>query len=155
MYRLIAAATACMVLSSPSLAQQPMPMPGKEMPAKDLPSTDMPGQKMPGKEMGPAMTMSPDMSLLQPNAADPPATAGYKAAMMHMMMDMPKFTGDADSDFMIQMRPHHQAAIDMAKVVLTNGKDGETKKLAQEIIAAQEKEIAMIDGWLKTKGVAR
>ena len=150
MYRLIAAAIACTFLTSPSLAQQPMPTPGTEMPGKDAPS-----QRMPGKEMGPAMTMSPDMSLLTPNAADPPATAGYKAAMMHMMMGVPKFTGDADSDFMTQMRPHHQAAIDMAKVVLTNGKDTETKKLAQEIIAAQEKEIAMIDAWLKAKGVSR
>ena len=45
-----------------------------------------------------------------------------------------------------------KAAIDMAKVVLANGKDAETKKLAQDIIATQEKEIATIDAWLKKKG---
>ena len=33
-----------------------------------------------------------------------------------MMQTMPKFSGDADVDFMKQMRAHHQAAIDMAKV---------------------------------------
>jgi uncharacterized protein (DUF305 family) len=65
------------------------------------------------------------------------------------MMAMPKFVGDADIDFMTQMRPHHQAAIDMAKIVISNGKDAETKKLAQDIITAQEKEIAIIDAWLK------
>jgi uncharacterized protein (DUF305 family) len=43
--------------------------------------------------------------------------------MMKMMEAMPKFTGDADIDFMKQMRTHHEAAIDMAKVVLANGKD--------------------------------
>jgi uncharacterized protein (DUF305 family) len=59
-----------------------------------------------------------------------------KSAMMKMMEAMPKFTGDADIDFMKQMRTHHEAAIDMAKVVLANGKDVDTKKLAEEIIAA-------------------
>src|ERR1700730_3309865 len=64
-------------------------------------------------------------------------------------------TGDADIDFMKQMRTHHEAAIDMAKVVLANGKDVDTKKLAQEIIAAQEKEIATIDAWFKRSIVNR
>ena len=77
---------------------------------------------------------------------------GYKSAMMKMMEAMPKFAGDADIDFMKQMRTHHQGAIDMAKVVLANGKDAETRKLAQEIIAAQEKEIVTIDAWLAKKG---
>ena len=101
----------------------------------------MPGMKMEGMDM----KMMPD-----PN--DSASTKGYKAAMMKMMQAMPKFSGDADVDFMKQMRPHHQAAIDMAKVALTNGKDEDVKKLAQEIIAAQEKEIATIDAWLKKKG---
>ena len=39
----------------------------------------------------------------------------------------------------------------MAKVVLANGKDVDRKKLAQVIIAAQEKEIATIDAWLRKK----
>jgi uncharacterized protein (DUF305 family) len=66
-------------------------------------------------------------------------------AMMHAMQTMPAFSGDADVDFMKQMRPHHLAAIEMAKVVVANGKDADVKRLAQEIIAAQEKEIATID----------
>ena len=96
----------------------------------------------------------PDMKMMAPNPNDPASTKGYKAAMMKMIDGMPmmKFTGDADIDFMSQMRVHHQGAIDMAKVVLSNGKDAEVKRLAQDIIAAQEKEIATINAWLKAKG---
>jgi uncharacterized protein (DUF305 family) len=137
MKRFIATAMSCIVLSGTALAQQPMPMPNKDMP---------------GKNMGPGMDMGMDKKMVVPNATDSPSTAGYEGAMAKMMMDMPKFTGDADIDFMAQMRPHHQAAIDMAKVVLANGKDADTKKLAHEIIAAQEKEIAVIDAWLQRRG---
>ena len=82
--------------------------------------------------------------------AESPSTAGYKAAMdkMHAAM-MVEYTGDADIDFVQGMIPHHQGAIDMAKVVLANGKDPEIRKLAQDIIAAQEKEIDEMEAWLK------
>ena len=127
MTRLLLASIAAVFLLSNALAQQSNPMPG----------IDMKGM---------------DMKMMMPSPNDSASTKGYKASMMKMMEAMPKFTGDADIDFMKQMRTHHQAAIDMAKVVLANGKDAETKKLAQEIIAAQEKEIATIDAWLKKKG---
>ena len=49
-------------------------------------------------------------------AGDSAATQGYKGAMTSMMKQMPAFTGNADTDFMAQMRVHHQSAIDMATV---------------------------------------
>lgn len=98
-------------------------------------------------------TKDADMNMMMPNAADSAATAGYKSAMMKMMRAMPEFSGDADVDFMKQMRSHHQAAIDMANVLLANGKDAQTMSLARKIIAAQESEIMTIDAWLKAKGV--
>lgn len=55
-------------------------------------------------------------------------------------------------DFDKQMRGHHLAAIDVAEVELANGKDAESRKLAQEIIAAQRREIAQIDAWLQQRG---
>ena len=66
---------------------------------------------------------------------------------MHRDM-MITFTGDADRDFVAAMIPHHQGAIDMAEVVLKYGKDPEIRKLAQGIIAAQQKEIARMNAWL-------
>lgn len=57
-------------------------------------------------------------------------------------------TGDADRDFAQEMIPHHQMAVDMANDVLKSGKDPELKKLAQEIIAAQQKEIEFLKGWI-------
>lgn len=86
-------------------------------------------------------------------AGDSAATAAYKAAnaKMHKDMDI-AFTGDADADFVRGMIPHHQGAIDMARVMLAHGKDPALKKLATSIIADQEKEIAMMRDWLKANG---
>ena len=53
-----------------------------------------------------------------PMGADTPATKGLLAAndRMHKDMDI-AFSGDADVDFLKGTIPHHQGAIDMAKVV--------------------------------------
>lgn len=97
-------------------------------------------------------TMDMSMPMMMPSASDPASTAGYKAAMMKMMRGAPAFSGNADADFMTQMRVHHIAAIDMANVLLATGKNAETKKLARAIVTAQEAEISTIDAWLRKNG---
>lgn len=68
---------------------------------------------------------------------------------MHEKMGQMKMTGDADHDFVMMMRSHHQAAIDMAQVEVDTGKDAAMISAAKKIIAAQKKEIAQFDAWMK------
>jgi uncharacterized protein (DUF305 family) len=67
---------------------------------------------------------------------------------MHEAMNITS-TGNADADFVKGMIPHHQGAVDMAKVVLAFGNDPEIRKLAETVVRAQESEIAMMRAWLQ------
>jgi hypothetical protein len=79
----------------------------------------------------------------------PNADRDMMAGMEKMSRDMANapMTGNADRDFVAMMIPHHQGAIDMARVQLRDGKDPALRRLATEIVAAQEKEIAMMKQW--------
>lgn len=80
--------------------------------------------------------------------------ADMKAMMKGMNDKMAgmAMTGNHDVDFAQMMRIHHQGAIDMAEMELKHGKDASMRKMAQEVIKAQKKEIATIDRFLAKNG---
>jgi glutaredoxin len=77
-----------------------------------------------------------------------PSSHAYMVGMEKMNRDMnAAMTGDADKDFVAMMIPHHQGAIDMAKVELEFGRDPMLRALSEAIIKAQETEIAQMRAW--------
>jgi uncharacterized protein (DUF305 family) len=90
------------------------------------------------------------------NIASQPVTAKQKTSpeysrftremntgMSKMMKDMhsPGYKGDPDMDFLAMMIPHHEGAVEMARLILIHGRDPATRRLAEDIIAGQTVEI--------------
>jgi uncharacterized protein (DUF305 family) len=110
------------------------------------------GAAMPSGSMEPA-EMQKMMADMMPKPDDTASTKDFKEADMRMMHNMHvPFTGDPDVDFRTHMIPHHQGAVEMAKVALKHAKDPATKKMAQNIVKAQEKEVGEMQAWLKKHG---
>ena len=83
-----------------------------------------------------------------------PASKAYMAANDKMHGPMMEAAKDSDPDvaFVKGMIPHHQGAIDMARVVLQYGKDEQTRKWANDVIREQQREIDEMQAWLKKNG---
>ena len=77
------------------------------------------------------------------------AQLSHSMEKMHAEMHSINPSGSADADFVRMMLVHHQAAVDMAKVELTRGKDPQMRRLAQEIIIDQQSESDLMHLWLK------
>ncbi|MEO8892487.1 MAG: DUF305 domain-containing protein [Coleofasciculaceae cyanobacterium] len=79
---------------------------------------------------------------------------GHMIPMSQQQMQAMMMTGDlgaADSQFDLRfinaMIPHHQGAITMAQDALKKTKQSEIKKMAQDIIVSQQKEIDQMKQW--------
>jgi len=84
-----------------------------------------------------------------------PATAAYEQTMatMHGPMMEGMRHPDPDAAFMLGMIPHHQGAVDMARVQLQYGVDAEAKGFAEHVIVEQEAEIRQMRQWLLQRGI--
>ncbi len=75
------------------------------------------------------------------------AGCGRGAATQLAAQEAPAFN-DADVMFLQDMIPHHQQAIDMAKLVDGRSRRPELVKLAARIITSQDAEIRIMQAWL-------
>jgi uncharacterized protein (DUF305 family) len=106
--------------------------------AQSSPSTSPASQAMP-------MAMAP--AAPGPESA---STQAFKAANDKMMqgMNIP-MSGNPDQDFVAGMIPHHQGAVAMARTELQYGTNPEMLRLARQIVASQDSEIARMKAWQK------
>jgi uncharacterized protein (DUF305 family) len=87
------------------------------------------------------MHMMPDGSMMAHDMSMGDMMASMNAALAGK-------TGDAfDQAFLYEMIVHHEGAVEMARLALTNAKHQEIKDLATAIIAAQNKEIDQMKVW--------
>ncbi|RPD44304.1 DUF305 domain-containing protein [Hymenobacter sediminis] len=108
------------------------------------PMAGMSHATMASMPMGPAATPGSPVAAFQ---------RGMDSVMVVMDEGMRRMDGasptDIDASFAAMMVPHHQGAVDMARLQLLYGKDPALRRLAQSIIAEQQVEIQQIQAWLR------
>ena len=157
---LLLAAAGLALASVAAYAQMQYPHSGAERPMAqnrgDMGPGHMRGGMMHGGMMGRGMDQQETHGGMsghadtQPKGDTGPSSLAFHGinAKMHKAMTI-AFTGNADVDFVKGMIPHHEGAVDMARTVLAFGKDPAVRKLAEEIVKAQQGEIALMREWLR------
>ena len=112
----------------------------------------------PALAQAPAATPMPNHQGMQHGAMPgTPGRATMSANHQEMMQSMERMNrdmmgapmiDDPDRDLANMMIPHHQGAIDMARIYLRDGKDPEIRRMAEKVITDQEREIAEFQAWL-------
>jgi uncharacterized protein (DUF305 family) len=137
-----------------------MSMMGKMMQGGMMGGAMMGGGMMGGKPGAAAASGAADHSAhggTAGGAGAPASSAAHVSAFNDAIEKMhePMMEGvrhdDPDIAFARGMIPHHQAAIDMALVVLKYGKDESMRKLAMDVIREQNREIAEMNEWIRQK----
>lgn len=78
---------------------------------------------------------------------------GMDMSMTEMTKSLQGKTGDDfDKTFLEEMIPHHQGAVDMAKLSEAQAKHDEIKQLSKNILTTQTKEINDMKSWMDKWG---
>lgn len=94
-----------------------------------------------------------DQYLQRHQRASGKSTYGQRAVKMMTHMDsMHMQGGSLDVMFVSMMIPHHEDGVKMAREYLKEGKDAGLKKVAQNIVATQPKEVSQMREWLRKNG---
>lgn len=81
------------------------------------------------------------------------SASGADMTTSQMMSELQDKSGDDfDATFIASMVEHHQGAIDMAELAESRAKHDEVKQLSQDIISAQEREMAQMRQWQQQWG---
>jgi uncharacterized protein (DUF305 family) len=89
-----------------------------------------------------------DTSDKQPMNHHDAETMNHGSGMNHnMVMNLGSADANYDLRFIDAMIPHHQGAVEMAKLAQEKSKRSEIKKLTSEIISSQDQEIAQLKQW--------
>lgn len=59
-------------------------------------------------------------------------------------MNAAQNTGNVNLDFILEMIPHHEGGINMAKAIIKYGTNEDVKKIAQNIVTSQEAQIPLM-----------
>ena len=98
-----------------------------------------------------SQTQSPNITAATPASSNQDMAQGGMGGMDHSMsMDLGPADADYDLRFIDGMSVHHQGAVNMAQDVLKQSKRPEMKKIANEMIVAQKREINQMKEWRKT-----
>ncbi|SFE89306.1 CopM family metallochaperone [Roseivivax sediminis] len=140
-----------LALAAPALAQDEdmfeLPEQCSDMPVSEMSDTETWHDMMdhgPDHDMG--MSVGDEHDGMMPDHV--------RENMQRMLLTMPAMRQgmmqeDPDIAFACGMIAHHQAAIDMARVVLDHGQDADMRRLAEEIIEVQHEEIEYMKQWLE------
>ena len=87
----------------------------------------------------------------QGHGTSAPFTIGMQQSMAAMAkgMETAPMTSDPDQDFLAMMIPHHEGAVEMARLVLLHGRDPLVRRMAEDVIATQQSEIVAMQNRLK------
>ena len=101
-----------------------------------------------------SQTQAPNITAATPASSKQDASQGGMGGMAGMDHSMSMDLGPADANYDLRfidgMSVHHQGAVNMAQDVLKQSKRPEMKKIANEMIVAQKREISQMKEWRKT-----